>query len=62
MTRALTVLLLALAACAVPSTAVAGQNQEMILQDDPKVVHARSDAELKETLETIKDLGTDRLR
>jgi len=62
MTRTLTVLLLALAACAVPSTALAGQDQEMILQDDPKVVHARSDAELKETLETIKGLGTDRLR
>lgn len=62
MTRTLTVLLLALAACAWPSSALAGRDQEMILQDDPKVVHAGSDAELKETLETIKNLGTDRLR
>jgi len=61
-TRTLTVLLLALAACAWPSSALAGRDQEMILQDDPKVVHAGSDAELKETLETIKNLGTDRLR
>jgi len=62
MTRTLTILLLALGACAFPSTAFAGQDQEMILQDDPKVVYARSDAELRETLKTIKDLGTDRLR
>jgi hypothetical protein len=61
-TRTLTVLLLALAACAWPSSALAGRDQEMILQDDPKVVHAGSDAELKETLERIKALGTDRLR
>lgn len=62
MTRTLTALALALLACAFPATAPAGPNQEMILQDDPKVVHARSDAELKETLQTIKGLGTDRLR
>jgi len=62
MTRTLAVLALALVACAFPSVAFAGPDQEMILQDDPKVVHAGSDAELKETLETIKNLGTDRLR
>ncbi|MDQ3719539.1 MAG: hypothetical protein M3350_01965 [Actinomycetota bacterium] len=57
MTRTLIVLALALVACAFPSAALAGPNQEMILQDDPKVVHARSDAELMETLQTIKGLG-----
>ncbi len=34
----------------------------MILQDDPRVVHPRSEAELREALTEIKALGTDRLR
>ena len=55
--------LLALAvAAAFPSAAFARANQEMILQDDPRIANPQSEAALRETLTEIKQLGTDRVR
>ncbi len=51
-----------LAAAAFPSAALGRADQEMILQDDPRVIHPQSEAALRETLTEIKQLGTDRVR
>jgi hypothetical protein len=59
---ALCAALAAVLACLVAPPAWAAPDQEMILQDDIKVNYPRSDAALERTLETIKDLGTDRIR
>jgi hypothetical protein len=58
----LRLLALALVAAAFPSTALGRGDQEMVLQDDPRLVHPRSEAELRESLTEIKSLGTDRVR
>jgi hypothetical protein len=62
MVWALRLLALVLVATAFPAAALGRANQEMILQDDPRLVHPGSDAQLRESLREIKSLGTDRVR
>jgi len=61
-TLALPALLACALLCLLASPALAGRSQEMILQDDPKLVYPASDEALDESLRTIKALGTDRVR
>ena len=58
----LRLLALALVAAAFPASAFGRANQEMLLQDDPRVVHPRSEEALRATLTEIRALGTDRVR
>jgi hypothetical protein len=55
-------ILLLVLVLAFPAGAAASQNQETILQDDPKIVFAPSGRALDHTLGTLESLGVDRIR
>jgi hypothetical protein len=42
--------------------APASSDQESILQDDPRIVYADSDARIDEVMATLKSIGVDRVR
>jgi hypothetical protein len=52
----------ALCAYAAAAPARASENQATVLQDDPKIVFAPSDAALDRTLTRVKELGVDTIR